>query len=1468
MELTTKVCQIFEYLLAVKNLSQKVVRNINEFEQVWWQKDLPNFDGCYLNGNGIYEEAWLEVHKQEIPPVPSLPQILNKWVSNYEYPEHEPIIIKQLATGVMQRNEASTNMQLNFLGNTFIQENSDEKNNIEKFEDDLKRVEIFEEWLNNKWKPWSSVALPKKRIQKLYNDLFALHQRIQRESDDLELAWGHGTLNWNVSGLSIQRPLLVTPLELQFDAKKGVFIILPTSKGTSMETDMLANIDLPYAKRLQEMERQIQAVELDLWDREAIEPILKEMVHTINPEGTFLKEEAIANKARITPVITYSPSIFLRKTSGRIWYNELTNAIEKIKNGYPVPDSIKLLTADSAIEALGDERDEDSALPDQTWDSIGEDLLFPLPTNAEQKLIAQKLANGPGVIVQGPPGTGKSHTIANLICHLLAHGKRVLVTSEKERALKVLRDKIPNEIRSLCVSVLGADSDSVRDIENSIKNIAEGLDSFDPILLKKDIERLKSGLYETRKNKAKYNNLINQAGELENKKMSFDNKEMSPLEMSQWLKKQCEHNWFPDSISVEQQCPLSDNELENFFKLAGQLSKEDIQSLQKNRPCVSELPATRHFNDHAQPLMRLKDELLDKSTYIEGWTVSQNIYSQIDSYKQKVSQILDNIQKIDETWLNTVINDSIYGKDRVEIWQELVVETRKRIHKIKELDKQLIEYEITFAEDTNQDLAMEDLLVIKEKLRDGKEIGWLFKNVTGRKYNYLFEKITINGLSIRKESDADLILEYIERQNLINRLILKWNRTMQGIDGPQIKGTTPRFIIQIDDLLNKLEISIKWNEQVLKPMQPIIDNLGLNGKPNWISFDWFKRIYSGLEVLDTKKKLMDAQIFFNELKVKLIQGLENTNVHTSWSVLLKSCEQNETDSWGKQYEELMRLEGLEKPYNLYNDYMDRLAVVAPKWVNMIISHEGGGKALELPQDWKKAWRWSQCKNYLDDLHTKTNIEEMERLLKIETKSESRILKELVAKSTWLEQIERTTEPQRRSLFAWLKAIQRIGKGTGKYANMYRKEASNEMNVCKGAIPVWIMPIQKVIENISLTSELFDVIIVDESSQSDLFSLCALLRAKKAVIVGDENQISPESVGTDIGEIHKLIARYLDGIPQASRFENKTSLYEMANQVFESKVVLKEHFRCVPEIIQFSNDLMYEGKMLPLRLPMSHEMMDPPVKAIFVDEGFREEDTRKVINRPEAEAIVADITKCCSDPLYDNKTIGVISLQGHDQASLIEELLREAIGEEEMINRRLISGDAYYFQGDERNVIFLSMVAATNMKAGALTKRSDYQRFNVAASRARDQMFLYHSIQLGDLNPQCARYRFLQYCQNPFRVQQEIDNVKDLFESQFEEDVYRIICAHGYRVIPQVKVGSVGKRIDMVIEGMRSRLAIECDGDKWHGIDKWEEDMERQRILERVGWTFWRVRGSSFYRNTEKAMSSLWSNLNEMGIEPL
>ena len=117
----------------------------------------------------------------------------------------------------------------------------------------------------------------------------------------------------------------------------------------------------------------------------------------------------------------------------------------------------------------------------------GEDehILLSKPANAEQLEIARRLEKDGAVLVQGPPGTGKTHTIANLLGHLLAQGKSVLVTSHTAKALQVLREKVVEPLQPLCVSVLD-DSTSRDQMEQSVDAITERLASSNADTLERE----------------------------------------------------------------------------------------------------------------------------------------------------------------------------------------------------------------------------------------------------------------------------------------------------------------------------------------------------------------------------------------------------------------------------------------------------------------------------------------------------------------------------------------------------------------------------------------------------------------------------------------------------------------------------------------------------------------------------------------------------------------------------------------------------------------------------------------------------------------------------------------------------------------------------------------------------------------------------------------------------------------------
>jgi very-short-patch-repair endonuclease len=263
-----------------------------------------------------------------------------------------------------------------------------------------------------------------------------------------------------------------------------------------------------------------------------------------------------------------------------------------------------------------------------------------------------------------------------------------------------------------------------------------------------------------------------------------------------------------------------------------------------------------------------------------------------------------------------------------------------------------------------------------------------------------------------------------------------------------------------------------------------------------------------------------------------------------------------------------------------------------------------------------------------------------------------------------------------------------------------------------------------------------------------------------------------------------------------------------------------------------------------------------------------------VNLEEATTIASLIVAATEQEEYrlnelgEPVTLGVVSLVGEEQALEIEEQLRDRLAPKEFDRRRILCGTAAQFQGDERDVMFLSVVDTP--ESGPLPLREQQlfkQRFNVAASRARDQMWVVHSISpQTDLKHGDLRRRLIEHSLDPSTLMRLLEEKGNRVESEFERLVMRHLITAGFRVTPQWKVGSF--RIDLVVEGDNKRLAIECDGDRYHPIEKLGEDMERQAILERLGWIFVRIRGSEFFQDHERAMKPVFAKLEALDILPL
>ena len=123
---------------------------------------------------------------------------------------------------------------------------------------------------------------------------------------------------------------------------------------------------------------------------------------------------------------------------------------------------------------------------------------------------------------------------------------------------------------------------------------------------------------------------------------------------------------------------------------------------------------------------------------------------------------------------------------------------------------------------------------------------------------------------------------------------------------------------------------------------------------------------------------------------------------------------------------------------------------------------------------------------------------------------------------------------------------------------------------------------------------------------------------------------------------------------------------------------------------------------------------------------------------------------------------------------------------------------------------------------------------------------------------------LEYADNPQAYSRLAESVEAKAESPFEEIVGKSLVAAGYNITQQWEVGAY--RIDMVVQYNGKKVAVECDGEQYHsGEEKVRADMERQTILERMGWRFIRIRGSEYYRDPEAIMIRIINELTNYGI---
>ena len=1180
---------------------------------------------------------------------------------------------------------------------------------------------------------------------------------------------------------------------------------------------------------------------------------------------------------------SFSPSINIKKQKPRFFDKLTEGIIEQNENQENEAELFNLL-----IRNPNNEHTNSHVKPNYFIDELYEEykennsnlnaeqdfsVFFPLRYNKEQKQIYDNYLKNRITVVTGPPGTGKSHTIVNILCSLLAQGKRVLVTAQTDKALESLLDKIPENFDDLIFTKI-----EVRNREGKLRySLEESINNIRSILIDDfhlNIEKKISNLNTLKGEYLQFKNEIHQVLEKEYNEVSLNDSFKGLRSYELWAKFKSKNdenwNWIKDVITLEL---LNDfSKLKNVITNYKQLSDYDnivLKNVDIDINSISTILKVFNFNEY-----------LTSKSEIETLKIHLDIS---DTSKSKLLEIdLNSVTELTEKYSNADIVINSFQQI-----SQLKKKTQNKNENAEEFSSNLKYSEIV----ENASKYLRDIESYLAQIENDKEKIGFFAKLKGKykQVNYL-ENIVLNSKNCDNKTMLNQLKVYIKQIQAISfdlSLIIKAGFTLSFNEDSNLSDKY--------QLLNSAIEQVDRNYTLIYILQKNKDIIN------------FSKIFN-IEILNVEK-IYTASISYKEdleklkeleLKVKKDLGkLKEVSKTFLNSRLLKDYKafiplESISDTFifkafqNKLDETISQI----KKENQFNKSKHYLTNLIPLTLPLL---------LDVPEKFitKENLEFAQANNYflkneiIDLQKTKEKLSQINDKI-YELKCE--ILFDL-AKNNF----KNNFEPNEIHSFINLLEEYRsnlgyAGKGIKdkvKFQLLARKNSAEISN----KLSCWVMKFNDVLNSVGTKPEIFDCIIVDEASQLDFNSLILGYYAKNMIIVGDDKQTSPSALtGANDNDFQSIKNKHLEFLgDERVQIRSDNSLFTLSKMVAgSSNLSLKEHFRCVAEIIEFSKYNFYDNLLKPLKQINTENRLEP-IKAVFVQNSFLED---KIVYT-EIETIKKHLIEIIKNPVYQNKTIGLVSLglsKHTEKLKDIKEDLSELFGRDKLDKIKLIIEDSPKFQGDERDVMLISLGVALDsekLKSNENAKprsivddeniKDDFKKINVALSRAKEQMILFHSVKSEDLKSNDFRLKILSFFYNETKVPKlfelpEDESERDTynrpkpFDSWFEYDVASELINKGFQYIqPQYKVKEdetfynhhsqketyVNFKLDLVVSNNGKMIAIECDGDPFHSLpEDVAYDVERQEFLERVGWKVYRILYSAYKRNPSEEIEKM------------
>ncbi|KAL1522710.1 hypothetical protein AB1Y20_017685 [Prymnesium parvum] len=1449
----------------------------------------------------------------------------------------------------------------------------------------------------------------------VYASLFTAHQEAVREGRGAQLTVGVGLVRWKVDAtLSVDHPLVTLPADVQLD-EKGALIVRMADAAQAVLWPF------PGVRAAQAAQGQIDecARAYGLLGgapppptaREVWEPLFTRAAHTLSANGVYVPTPPKCNaKGALPPLADGGPfvhnSFVLWARHGLAEHSTAADAaaMERAVHALPLGAMPPALARLAGVFGLP--RPPPAAPPpagllgtlksvfrlQSKADDGAPFLYFGLPSNMQQESVVSTLQEHGCAVLVGPPGTGKSQTIANVICHYLATGRRVLVTSKGEPATEVLRMKLPAGVRELCVSLGAGDSSSFRRLEAAVENLADNVAGTPASHLAATVERLRRHVAA----------LTAEVGEVEAAEEAWAAPHFPPPPRWQGapseprkpipdgpeegpLRGLALHAAHVEALGITSAATATLTSLADAVCLA--LDREEA------RPAVGAAEARGFGVPGGAPAFFLSDVDIDP----QRPPPAQALVDDIRELRRRCMVCLrwgeahlrlrtpraEEISSTDVSALATQLREKMTILEEVEGGQLPHVcnqlEAVTLLHKLKELCVRMRALHACaaphgerwlfallrlahseLARRTLREVAMSatrlselglrvekaEVVTIPEKLLKAfdtfpltraqaaaevsAEVSWrahpsqrswltrfqrhFMGTRGGQTLQVALEDVLVDGKKPVTEHEWTLVESLLELRTAAASFRAAWAKLDDFATPPPLPTSLQRGrhdeaadlaawvrTRHLDALLACDECAAAVRGLADVAARAIADTSRGRPSPPAGSLDPLlaEALQGAVECDAAVSKLNRALHTFDpdvqtaeRQHAEMLREFDRVNVTSGeydaspLGKLRRACAMLGSPSVSTDEAVTAfltaRAELNEARESLV--HLPRLRTLvsklqAPGWATYILRPDPltatGATAEACPSDAPRLWSALAVLRVLRRAEQRTPAAARGISASTQRLIEEREVAvcDLVAAAA-KHALRSAMSPELcASLMRLVSAVgqARSTSDDSVRSARYRGDLAAALADCSSSIPCWIMPTWRISQSLPAEVGAFDLVILDEASQSDITALPALLRGKQLLIVGDGKQVSPTCAFVAESRISDLKASLRTRhYPFVEQLLPGRSMFDLAQICFaDTRVSLYNHFRCVPAIIAFSNENFYHSRLQPRRLPPRSQRLDPAVVDVLVPGGAR----RGKINMVEAKALVNYLAKGLAEGgEFQHASVGIISLGGVEQVRLLRSLVLEVLSDIQLAKHRVVVGDPTSFQGDERDLILLSMVQSSGQAAPQVGKMYE-QRYNVALSRARDRMVLFRSLRAADIsNPDDLKLKTIQFFSRgggpnvgaiPVAEERERSAARG---KTAEAELCAFLERNGYKYSNHCSIGGSAAVAEDGAEDRR--LCICLDGGMGGTISDWRQQVREQRALHRAGWRFHRIWRASWLVDRSRCEAELRAALDAASVHPV